>query len=172
MAPPRTLADFLVSLPQERQAEYRRVLKERLNITPEDDGAPFIDSGQVATLAGVQPGTVTQWKMRTRLKRTLYPFPQPAPQSYAGKPLYGWREICAWLDWARKWPPLSAAREQTRGPRTAHDLAYTYGDLQRMGHELAAQLEEHGLHRHEEARTVRRWRELIATPAGRENITA
>lgn len=117
MPRPRTLAEFRQALPQERFAAYRLTIRERLGLDLERTPTRLLDSTQIAQLAGVQPGTVTQWKMRTRTGSTAYPFLEPHPDSYQGKKLYDPYDVCAWLEWAHKWPPLSAARPQTRGPR-------------------------------------------------------
>lgn len=117
MPRPRTLRDFRATVTPERFQEYRRALLERLGLDTGRTPMKMLDNADVATLAGVRPGTITQWKRRTRLDETLFPFLEPAPESFPEKDLYVPMDVCLWLDWAGKWPPGEAAREQTRGPR-------------------------------------------------------
>lgn len=115
----RTLDEFRKTVSRERLDEYRDVLQERLDLEPRKQRTARLDATQIATLAGVMPGTVTQWKMRTRRGQTRYPFLEPSPESYPSKDTYVPVDVCMWLDWANKWPPLTASREQTRGPKTS-----------------------------------------------------
>lgn len=115
--PHRTLRGFRKSIGPERVAEYREALRERLGLDIDALPRKRLDSMEVAQLAGVMPGTITQWKRRTRLDQTLFPFLEPAPESYPEKDVYDPLDVCFWLDWAGKWPPGAAGREDTRGPR-------------------------------------------------------
>lgn len=113
----RTFATFRAGVSPERVREYRQALQERLGLNVEVLPRKRLDSMEVARLAGVMPGTITQWKRRTRLDQTLFPFLDPAPESYPEKDVYDPLDVCYWLDWADKWPPGAAGREDTRGPR-------------------------------------------------------
>jgi len=114
----RTLAAFRAELTPARYEEFRQAMRERIGVDLDRTPTKLLDSSQIANLAGVQPGTVTQWKMRTRAGGIRFPFPEPKPEeSFVNKPMYDPYQVCAWLDWAHKWPPLRAARVDTRGPR-------------------------------------------------------
>lgn len=114
----RTLAAFRAGLTPERYAAYRQAMRERIGVDLDRTPTKLLDSSQIATLAGVRPGTVTQWKGRTRNGAIRYPFPEErVEESFVNKPMYDPYQVCAWLDWSNKWPPLKAAREHTRGPR-------------------------------------------------------
>lgn len=107
----------------EREAEYKRVIKERLGIEVSDlDPDPLIDIPQIALLAGVQRGTPKQWRNRTRRQETSTPFPDPAPfegSRFRDKPLWhAISQVIPYLERTGNWPPGAGARPTTRGPRT------------------------------------------------------
>jgi hypothetical protein len=112
-----TFREFRANQTAEQVAGYQQALRERLKLDLDLMPLKLLDSSEVAKLAGVMPGTITQWKRRTRLRQTQTPFLSPAPESYPEKDLYDPLAVCFWLDWADKWPPERAAREDTRGPK-------------------------------------------------------
>jgi hypothetical protein len=112
---PRTLDAYMKTMTAEDRDEHDRIILERLGFDPSKERARRIDSTQVSKLAGVLPGTVTQWKMRDRRQETPYAFVPPDPTSYPRKPLYDPRLVAGWLKWSGK--GFDGGREDTRGPR-------------------------------------------------------
>lgn len=127
-----TFKQFRANVSPDRVTQYREVLRSRLGVDVANQPARRIDSSELARLAGVEAGTVTQWKRRTRLDETRFPLLHPAPESFPEKDLYDPLEACFWLDWAQKWPPDTASRPDTRGPRrerrTEHMIRTSAGD--------------------------------------------
>lgn len=102
---------------------YHAEIRERLGIDTKADPDPLIDMPQIAKLAGVQPGTVKQWRQRTRLGQRKQPFPAPPPgvgDRFPDKPMwYAVTQVIPFLESTGNWPPESGARPATRGPRDA-----------------------------------------------------
>lgn len=115
----RSLADFITALTPERREEYRQAVIERLGFDPTKDRGRGIGIAEATRLAGVLPGTGTQWRRRTKVGGIAKPFPDPKPKSPTGKPLYDPMKVAAWLDWTKRWPPGTAARRSSRTPEAA-----------------------------------------------------
>lgn len=105
----------------EKLAEYHREIESRLSIDCREDPDPLIDLPDVATLAGVQPGTPGQWRQRTKRGQAAHAFPEPAPgigERFEDKPLwYAVSQIIPYLERTGNWPPGAGARPKTRGRR-------------------------------------------------------
>lgn len=104
-------------------AEVHRWIRKLLQIDTNIDPDPLIDLPDIATLAGVAEGTPGVWRQRTRSGKARVDFPEPGDPTgarYEDKPL--WRavsEVLPFLKATGNWPPGSAARPITRGPRAA-----------------------------------------------------
>jgi hypothetical protein len=109
-----TLASFVADLADEKREAYRREIRERLGFDPAWHPDRGIGLADATRLAGVLIGTGTQWRRRTMRGKLAKPFPEPRPDSPAGKPIYDPMTVAAWLDWTKRWPPGTAARPETR----------------------------------------------------------
>lgn len=112
----------------ERIAEYREIIKERLGIeVTDEDPDPLIGMPQIARLSGLRPGTIKQMRQRTRLGQTRRPFPTPPPgigDRFPDKPLWhAVSQIIPHLEATGNWPPERGARPATRVPRTPAEAA-------------------------------------------------
>jgi hypothetical protein len=107
--------------------DYHEVIRERLGIDCAADPDPLIDMPRIARLAGVQPGTVKQWRNRTRLGQARHPFPEPPPGTgdrFQDKPLWhAVSQVIPFLEASGNWPPETGARPATRGPRQRDEAA-------------------------------------------------
>lgn len=100
--------------------EAQQIVADRLGWTLRADEDPLIALPEIATLAGVAIGTPTQWRARTTRGELTgdRAFPEPDDDRYADKPQ--WHAIATiipWLDRTKRWPPGSAGRPESRGPR-------------------------------------------------------
>lgn len=101
-------------------ADYRNAIKERLGIDTARIERPLISLEDISTLAGVARGTPGQWRQRSKAGSMKPPMPEPVPYgdgSAAHMPQWDAILLCSWLDEAGRWPPGTAARITTRGPR-------------------------------------------------------
>jgi hypothetical protein len=105
--------------------EAHRIVAERIGWTLGADEDPMIGLPQIAALAGVAEGTPTQWRARTRRGELTgdRAFPDPDDPRHEDKPL--WHAIATiipWLQRTRRWPPGSAGRPESRGPRPSEGV--------------------------------------------------
>lgn len=106
--------------------EAQRTVAERLGweLGPNED--PKIGLPEIAKLAGVAPGTPTQWRART-LRGELTgdrAFPEPDDPRFVDKPQWlAIATVIPWLDRTKRWPPGSAGRPESRGPRPRENRA-------------------------------------------------
>lgn len=98
----------------------QEIVADRLGWELRPDEDPLIALPEIAKLAGVAKDTPTQWRART-LRGELEgakAFPEPDNPRYTDKPQWlAIATIIPWLDSTKRWPPESAGRPESRGPR-------------------------------------------------------
>lgn len=100
--------------------EAQQIVAEALGWKLEPDEDPKVGLPEIAKVAGVAIGTPTQWRART-LRGELSgdrAFPEPDDDRFADKPQWlALKTIIPWLMRTKRWPPGSAGRPESRGPR-------------------------------------------------------
>lgn len=109
---------LIVGTPEWRNMQ--QIVADRLDWELGATEDPMVGLPEIAKLAGVAIGTPTQWRARTRRGELTgdRAFPDPDDPRYPDKPQ--WRAIATiipWLDLTKRWPPESAGRPESRGPR-------------------------------------------------------
>ena len=98
----------------------QQIVADRIGWELEPTEDPKIGLPEIAKLAGVAIGTPTQWRARTFRGELTgdKAFPEPDDERYPDKPQWlAIETIIPWLDRTRRWPPDSAGRPESRGPR-------------------------------------------------------